>query len=473
MKEGLFREDGQWIYYKHDKPYHAGVIKIDDKTYYIGKGGVAAVGEHIVHGEMTNGLLERGTYRFDENGVLIEGSFIPRRKKSKLKSLARKIKPKSKRSTKKLTKKNRQRLVLALSIVVIFVLTVVCLQWLDAHHTPPVSSGDPADSAAHGDYVLPAFDNEVLLCSQMAKDYYDGRIDITSAVNSGDPYRAFVFKYDLKGQSGRLRLSESADLQNAKEYVLPIGGSELAIDNLKVNTTYYYTVDVGEESFDGQFQTAQSSRFVYMPGVINTRDIGGYTTQSGRTVKQGMIVRGTELDGLEHSAYLLDSDAIESVQETFGFVFEMDLRSDSVFSGPYRSRLGDNVGHRFFNASAYGAVFNESYRASLRDQFRTLADEHCYPMYMHCTYGADRTGTLVFLLQGVLGMSDEDLMREYRLTAYTSSEHITLDYIDALVGGLQGYQGDTLAEKIEDFLVSDVGVTPDELQTIRSILLEP
>ncbi len=475
MKEGLFQEDGRWIYYKHDRPYHAGVVKIDDKIYYIGKGGVAAVGEHIVHGEMTNGLIERGTYRFDENGVLIDGSFIPRRKSAgKGRRMLRKWFPKKKkREKKRLTKKNRKRLWTVLAIVAVFAVTIVIAVQIDRRHQPPVSPDESVGTNAPIDVVLPTFEEDVLLCTQMAKDFYDGQSDIATAVKGGHPYRAFVFEYDLKGREGQLRLSESPDLQNAREFTLPVGSTEQSIDNLKVATTYYYSVAVDGNTYDGSFKTAQSPRFVYMPGVINTRDIGGYTTLDGRTVKQGMLIRGTELDGLVHAAYLFDSDAKDEIADTFGFVYEMDLRADSVFTGPYRSRLGDSVGHRFYNASAYGAIFGEEYRASLREQFRVLADAHCYPMYMHCTYGADRTGTLVFLLQGVLGMSEEDMMREYRLTAYSSTEHITLDYIDALVGGLQGYQGDTLSEKIEQFLLSDVGVTPEELAAIRSILLEP
>ena len=211
-------------------------------------------------------------------------------------------------------------------------------------------------------------------------------------------------------------------------------------------------------------------RLVTIDGAQNTRDIGGVVTLDGRTVKTRMLVRGTELDGLGDARFCIDEAARDAAMETFGFVCDFDLRAAELDG--YVSPLGTEVTHTFFAAPMYEEVFEEDGKAALRRMFTALADEANYPMYLHCTYGADRTGTLVFLLQGVLGVSQEEMLREYRLTARTFPAYLTNGDLQPLLDGLSAYEGETLGERIETFLVTDVGVTAEELESIRAILLE-
>ena len=181
-----------------------------------------------------------------------------------------------------------------------------------------------------------------------------------------------------------------------------------------------------------------------------------------------MLFRGTELDGLIDKKYYLknSNDARE-----FGFVYEMDFRENYLFNSNYKSRLGEDVGHKFYSAPMYGMIFNKQWQPSLKEIFQDLADKNNYPMYIHCSHGIDRTGTVTFLLQSILGVDDESKNEQYLYSKYLFKE-TTLEHMYSIYGGLDAYQGKNTNEKVIDFLKSDVGVTQEEIDSIRNILLE-
>ena len=318
--------------------------------------------------------------------------------------------------------------------------------------------------------ALPRFEQEVLLCSDEAKQVYDGELKIENAVASGAPYRPFVFEYRLDNASGTLRVSEDSSFAAAKEYALEQEKTSVSIDNLKTGTTYYYQVEVSGKQYSGTFQTAASNRFISIPGVENLRDIGGYRTLDGKTLKQGLLIRGCELDGIKNEDYFLADEDVAAVQETFGFVYDLDLRSPEIVEGDYQSRLG--IDHKFYDAPTYAQIFRPEYQASLREIFADLADPEKYPMYLHCTWGRDRTGTVVLLLQGLLNVSQEDMMQEYRLTGYVTPAVATNNKMDTVFMQLGAYEGDTLQEQIINYLTTTVGVTQEEIESIQAIFLE-
>ena len=469
LKNGLHYENNELIYYKDDVPKHAGVIRIDNDIYYISSRGKAVKGEYIVHGDMANGILERGTYTFGDDYKLVAGSYIaPKKKKKSNRRKKTTPKPATKGNLMKLFKLKMQEIKhkpLIVSVLAGLALFVIVLGVLE------MQGGDePIQTAPAVQIELPEFTEDVLLCSDAAKMEYDGLLTLKAAVETGNPYRPFYFEYTLMGCSGTLFLGEQKDFSDARQYDMPENTQYVAVDNLKVDTTYYYKVVVNEQEFFGSFHTAPATRFVYIPGLVNTRDIGGGVTLDGKKVKQGMLIRGVEMDGLVNSNYFVPQADLETVKDTFGFVYDMDLRHFSIYSGTYRSRL--DTPHAFYSSPQYGEIFTKSWHDQLKGIFSALADPEKYPMYLHCTWGRDRTGTIVFLLQGLLNMSEDAMQREYLITAYVDNWMLERHQMDVIVFGLQSYAGETLQEKIYTFLTTEVGVTEEEIASIRSIFLQ-
>ncbi len=457
MKNGIYKENDELIYYRNDLPYHAGVVEIDGYIYYIGRHGRVATGYHIVHGEMSNGLLERGTYKFGEDGKLIEGSYIAPKKHKK---------HHKKRKSK--SKHKKQLIYIGLPAFFVAILLVIAILFQTIGIPKPNKS---SYNESKVEIVMPTFEEPVLLCSEMADGLYHNKYTMADMAGTV-PYRPFEFQYRLNGANGLLKLSEQTDMTNSTEYVLSAAERKIYIDNLKTNTTYYYLIDVDDETYTGSFQTAEGTRYITIPGVYNTRDIGGYKTSDGKTVKQGKIIRGTEIDGLVEEEYFLPTEYIDDVVDEFGFVYDMDLREETTYSGEYSSRFGESVGHKFYTSPQYGFIFNEHFKIPLKQIFSDLAKPNNYPMYLHCTYGLDRTGTIVYLLQGLLNMPKEDMVREFQMSGFCFPEHSSSTNMDSIDAGLEKYSGDTVNEKIESFLTEEIGVTKEEIDSIRNILLE-
>lgn len=457
IKEGLVLEYGELVFYRKGRPYHAGIIKHNGDIYYIGKRGRAVKGMHVVHGEMTNGIVKRGTYTFDDDCRMIPGSYIAPKKRRKKRNIFRKWK----------------KWVPATCLVLMLLLAFLVGSRMERGS---VISDEVVESqevsTATGQFHLPVFDKPVLLCSDAAKQMYEGQMTVEDCVDAGVAYRALEFSYDLVDTEGVLLISEEEDPSVARSFSLQPQYTSILIDNLKTDTAYRYRVSAGGKDYEGGFVTDKSTRFISMPGVVNTRDIGGYLTQDGKTVKQGLLIRGSEIDGFVVPSYFLETEAVEDIQQTFGFVHDFDLRGGNIYSGVYQSRLGADVTHKFYGAPQYGEIFNRSYQPALREIFTDLADPSKYPMYLHCTHGADRTGTIVFLLQGILNMSEEDMIKEYRMTGFTTAAYRKSLQMDIVINGLQAYDGLTLQEKIVSFLTQTVGITQEQIQSIRDIFLQ-
>ena len=267
----------------------------------------------------------------------------------------------------------------------------------------------------------------------------------------------------------RLDLYETVDFQNGITYYLGADATTVDVYNLKTGVTYYYrwslTLNVGGEvGTTGSFVTAESPRMITVDGIDNVRDIGAWKTSDGKVIRQGLLYRGSELDGMTDDDNAVTEKGISQLK-LLGIRYEMDLRS--TWSG--EQTLGENVVQKHFPTGPYTTILKQGNKTTIAKIFAEFAKAENYPMYLHCSYGKDITGTLMYLLGALLGMSDDDLNRDYCLSYFSYASLSESSYAD-FVEAIQALDGANTQEKVEGYLLS-CGVTADEIASIRNLFL--
>lgn len=354
----------------------------------------------------------------------------------------------------------------------------------------PYDDGAAVETQATLQLELPFFDEDVVVSGLAVEEYFNSDSSVSAEsiykkyasmgrLDTGLPVRlSYAVKSIPEGYSVRsaeVFVSEKSDFTNSSVYYL--AGDETSVDvyHLKVNTQYYYRFTLSlsngkTTSVDGSFRTAKTPRVLSVDGVCNMRDIGGWETVGGKTIRQGLLYRSAELDGAVEPKYSITPDGVNTMLTVFGIRTEMDLRHSSDNPNGTNT-LGAAVNHNYYAAPMYGDVFTESGKAAIRNIFADLADKDNYPVLMHCTHGLDRTGTVCYLLEAILGMSEENLMKEYQLSALYHGSLWAENQMNEFIGQLKSYEGDTIQKKAENYLLS-TGVTSAEIASIREIYLE-
>jgi len=280
---------------------------------------------------------------------------------------------------------------------------------------------------------------------------------------------------------------------------------ELERANLEIATRYYWRVATrgrcGAWNCSPRCGCAESKKTVESPiasfvtedfaprwiaiegKVGNMRDLGGRLAADGRRVKQGMIYRGQGLNdnsvtGERRGRNRLTMEDVSYLAGTLGIKTDLDLRSSGETADLAASPLGPGVTFIHHSSSAYAGVFTDSGKKIMAQNFRVFCDAKNYPIYFHCIAGADRTGALGYVLNGVLGVKRQELETDWESTFYpnipykdgkgelvwNSEEHFNVGF------GKYGDADTPWNKRIELYLL-DCGVTADEIARFRAIML--
>jgi protein tyrosine/serine phosphatase len=275
-------------------------------------------------------------------------------------------------------------------------------------------------------------------------------------------------------KTAKFVVADNAEFSNPYVVQTNAGVTEVDIYNLKTDTQYYYRIELlftngSTANVGGSFHTAAGPRLIMVDGVRNIRDVGGWITTDGLTVKEGLLYRGRELDGAVRSDYAITAQGVHTMLTQLGIKTDLDLRqpTDNKYG---TDALGQSVKHVYYSAPMYANIFNGAENGEkIRQIFSDLADPSIYPAYLHCTHGVDRTGTVCYLLGALLGVDADSLLMDYQMSILAHGE--LGNYVDEFIAAVDQLPGATLREKVEGYLLS-IGVTSEEIASIRQIFLE-
>ncbi len=279
-------------------------------------------------------------------------------------------------------------------------------------------------------------------------------------------------------------ISENEDLSNGRTY--QTNDNCVRVYNLKLATRYYYQVTTKyggtkSESEILHFSTEQSIfRNLNIDGVINARDLGGWRNSEGKfMVKQGMLFRSGPFNASSSSRYqrTITSDGLKETSY-LGIKTEIDLRlvDNGETGGITTSPLGSSV--KYVSAPLDWNIPDKALTlpeniASIKTIFETLGNKDNYPIDFHCTAGADRTGMIAFLINGLMGVSEADLYRDYQFTNFANVGYIRYrtTISNSWVKTIKNQTGLTLQDKIVSLLRS-FGISLENLSNLYWIMQE-
>lgn len=261
-------------------------------------------------------------------------------------------------------------------------------------------------------------------------------------------------------------------------------------------------------SYNQSFQS-EEFRKLSMDGSYNTRELGGYKTTDGKSVKWGVLFRSDKLSdiSLEDQKYLKnlgiqrivdfrskaekteDPDKIPDGMTYIEMPIEVDGAMRTKIEAILKGEINRNVKDFLIEANE---EFIKNYSHIYSKFLKDLAKEQ-KPTMFHCTAGKDRAGFAAAITLIAIGVSKEDAINDYMKTnEYTAKridemiskiELMSLYQTDGeLLRPLLGVEREYLeaafkaAENeygsIENYIRSGLNISEKEIQQLRSFLLE-
>ncbi|MEV4838984.1 tyrosine-protein phosphatase [Nonomuraea sp. NPDC049486] len=238
-------------------------------------------------------------------------------------------------------------------------------------------------------------------------------------------------------------------------------------------------------------------RHIKFANIHNFRDVGGYATADGRSVRWQRLYRADSLGWLAGE----DLDTFRALRVRT----VIDLRNP--FEAEKYGRVPEEHGLAYHNLPIEGrrwdfALYEEDRGvaryladrylevtedgvANLRTAMETICRADSAPVVVHCAAGKDRTGLLLAIVLSLLGVAEDDIVTDYALTGLATDRFIadwTARHPDgtlwpgfglAPAEAMRLFLTDLRARhnSIESYATKTLHLTPDALTELRQHLL--
>ena len=321
----------------------------------------------------------------------------------------------------------------------------------------------------------------------------------------GDKPQSYSIRWKKEDmESGKMALHLEDKLGWSGDMEIAEGSRYVNITNLVPNDEYTFKVTAasGKVLAQGKFTTTGHVHQCFFSGNVqkksgvvlkgegarNCRDLGGWATLDGKTVKYRKVYRGGRLNE-KWTPYPLNAQGEKEVLFE-GIGAELDLRgnSDVIHEPAVEGLLHCSP---VIEEGGKSMLVNDAAKTKECFEFVVNCVRQNKPVHFHCSLGRDRTGTLSILLMGLLGVREGDIAKEYELTYFapvgysvsssdkksnptpifknTRKEWVYSDvvpYFWELAG-----EG-TFAQGVEKYLLDVAKVSQKDIDDFRNLMLE-
>ena len=260
-------------------------------------------------------------------------------------------------------------------------------------------------------------------------------------------------------------------------------------------------------------------------GLRNTRDLGQFITQDGYKVKANLLIRSGRIDKLSTKKikkFLTDYNITTIIdlrtqvevseskhffypgfvdyyhipvlnQQFFGITHEINKMSKAMME--QRKKISKNYKGEDYMVEMYKSiVFEPSSQHHFATLFDILATKQEGALLFHCTGGKDRTGIVSLFLLTLLGVSEEDILRDYEASdifnaKYNRSREILMkvlmpasrrfkklmiamlhtkrEYLKSTIDAINEKYG-----SVVNYLYKEINITPEKHEKLKRLYLE-